>query len=479
MHKKWKIVFGVLLLLAAGLFIITQFLETPEVEVREAIPTNIKRSFSEEATITPRQERTIYAIHTARIEKLLVKEGSQVNAGDPIAVLDDSELQYSLQELKANLDILEGERRHLEEEPGQTQIESYQLRADEAREVLEAARRSLERIDSLYLESYELRVNEAQESLKTAENNYNRVKNLFEEDIVSLVEYETAREKVSQAENYLAQREQELQIFVEAEYEEAEELVKKAEYNLAQQEKALQILHESHQPSQGSRDSIEAQKRAVHAKMDLIEYQMGYYRLEAPISGTISFLEMGEGELVQPQVPLAKLFQDGDWQVETRVLTSDVHDIYPGMQVELLLEIRDEEIRFAGKVEEISPYAQESLSPLGLEEERVKITINPEIPEDIVLAPGYKLDVDFTTEELSGVLVAPKTALFPYQGEDALLVVENGQTRIQTVQTGMETRQDIVVTEGLEEGALFILDPQLSGVEEGTAVTYTIINEKE
>ncbi len=475
MHKKWKIVFGVLILLAAGLFIITQFLQTPEVEVREAIPTNIKSSFSEEGTIIPRQERTIYAMHTARIQELLVEEGSRVNAGDLLAILDDNELQYALQELEAGLDTLEGERRHLEDDPGQAQIESYQLRVEEAREDLEAASRNLARMDTLYLEPYELRLQEAQESLQTAERNYSRMQGLFEEEIVSLAEYETAREKVSQAENYLAQRQQELQIFVEAEYEEAEELVRKADYNLAQQEKALQILHESHQPSPGSRESIDAQKRAVHAKMDLIKYQMAYYQLEAPISGIISMLELAEGELAGPQTPLAKIFQDSNWQVESRVLTSDVHDIYPGMPVELLLEVRNEEISFPGEVEEISPYAEESRSPLGLEEERVKITINPEIPDDITLAPGYKLDVEFTTEELSGVLVAPQTALFPYQGEEALLVVENGRTRIQPVQTGLETRQEVVITEGLADGDLIILEPQLSDIEEGTAVTYKII----
>ncbi len=475
MKKKWLIVFGLLIVLVAAGFILSRVMQSPEVEVKQTEYREIKRSFTEEGEVVPLQERAVFSLHTARIKELLVDEGDLVSRGQVVAYLDDSQLHYTIQELEARLQGLEGEKLQLEQEPGAAQVESYRLRVQEAQESLEMARGNQERLDLLYLDVYELNVKQAQENLDSAQRNYSRMKRLFEAEVVSRVEYEEARELVTKADNHLAQQEQALKIFSEVEYEEARELVRKAEHNLEQQEKALQALYESYQPPKGSREVVDAQKRALQAQVDLVKHQAGQYRVTAPISGVVADIRAREGEITGPQASMMRLFQPENYHVEARVLTRDLYQLTDDMAVSLFLEVADKEVDFPGAVIQISPYAEKSHSPLGLEEERVKVTISPEVPDDVSIAPGYKLDVEFITEVLESELVVPKPALFTHQGEDALLVVENGLAALRYVKTGLETRQEVVVVDGLSEGDLVVLEPGANAITEGSRVSYRIV----
>lgn len=109
-----------------------------------------------------------------------------------------------------------------------------------------------------------------------------------------------------------------------------------------------------------------------------------------------------------------------------------------------------EDLVFPGKVTGIAPTAAEQVSALGLEEQRVKITVTPELPSDEELLPGTGLEVEFVTNRQEEVLVVPKTALFPYPDGEALWVVEKGKAKVQPVETGFENNSHLAITQGLE-----------------------------
>ena len=64
-----------------------------------------------------------------------------------------------------------------------------------------------------------------------------------------------------------------------------------------------------------------------------------------------------------------------------------------------------------------------------------------------------------------------KRLLFPYGEGDALWVVRNGKAEVQAVETGFENDREVVITEGLQEGDLVVLNPQLEGLKEGKKIT--------
>jgi len=261
---------------------------------------------------------------------------------------------------------------------------------------------------------------------------------------------------------------------------------KELNYQLREMEARLrginvQIEREAEKPTR----EAEAKKKVLQSERDALFSQVQRLRehkddshIYAPISGVVQRLQAEENGMASPEVPLMRLYkkegQEINYLVEARVLTRDVLDIYEGMQVKLTFERREEDLEFAGEVKEIYSYAETDISPLGLEEERVTVTISPDFPGDLQLGLGYRVEVEFITNRQEDVLWVPQTALFSYQGEDALMVVDENRTRIRKVNTGLETRRQVVIKEGLEEGDLVILNPEAKDLDEGSRVSYTL-----
>ena len=155
--------------------------------------------------------------------------------------------------------------------------------------------------------------------------------------------------------------------------------------------------------------------------------------------------------------------------VEVDVLTEDVLDVHEGMTVELIQNRRNGDVRFQGTVTNIDEMAHETQSALGLTEQRVKVTVEPQ--QGITsLHAGYAVDVRFTTLQQEHQLAVPKVALYPWNGGDAVFVVRNGRANVQSVTTGVETTDVVVVSKGLQAGDQIIKNPQLEGLQDGKRV---------
>ncbi|MDW7674484.1 MAG: HlyD family efflux transporter periplasmic adaptor subunit, partial [Bacillota bacterium] len=157
-------------------------------------------------------------------------------------------------------------------------------------------------------------------------------------------------------------------------------------------------------------------------------------------------------------------------EIEVFIRASEVASIDNGMSIKLTQNRKGENVDFEGTIIKIAPTAVETISALGLTEQRVKLNIDPKTPEELKLFPGYKLDVEFTIDERNNVIVVPKTVLFPYQTGEALWVIRDGVAEIQPVETGFNNDRNIVITSGLVAGDLVILNPQLEGLTAGKAI---------
>ncbi len=417
MKKKWKIIFGAILSVALIAVIFLFLFEGEEVEVIEVKAGDISRSFTEDGVIESPDERKIHSMVNSKIEELKVSKGERVEKGDLIAVLDDSELDYRIRELQANLMRIEGESRKLEQEPGEAELERM-----------------------------ELNIELAEDDKASAKDNYQRTKKLYEEGFVS-----------------------------EQAYEEAEKFVNEARYNVDLQKKSVEVLRESYEPPPGSEQIISAQRNAINSQIEFLKHQKkNYYQIKAPRGGVVTDLTAKEGEVINPQTPLLRIFHPGDYQLKVEVLTKDTYDIYEGMEVNLTLAKNEGDRKFTGEIKEIAPYAREDVSPLGLEEERVEVTIIPDTPEDLYIAPGYKLDVEFVTEKKLDQLVVPNTAVFDYEGVKAVFVVDDDRAKIKEVSTGLDTREDIVITSGINIGDLVIINPEREGIVEDDRISGVI-----
>ena len=248
--------------------------------------------------------------------------------------------------------------------------------------------------------------------------------------------------------------------------------IRKVSYLRAQDVKEMRKDLETNQ------EVLRAERNALYSQLERLREQKDDSRIYAPISGVVQHLQAEENGMASPEAPLMRLYkkegQEINYLVETRVLTRDVLEIYEGMQVKLTFERREEDLEFAGEVKEIYSYAETDISPLGLEEERVTVTVSPDFPGDLQLGLGYRVEVEFITNRHEDVLWVPQSALFSYQGEDALMLVDENRARVRTVNTGLETRRQVVIKEGLEEGDLVILNPGAKDLDEGSRVNFTV-----
>ncbi len=416
MKKKYKVMFGAL---AAAVIIALAFIQAlrPEaVDVLEVQPRTIYHSFTEDGTVKAGRALRVRPSYSGELETIEVEEGDAVERGAVLARLDTTEQEYTLKRLLAELDRLEGERVRMHEPPAAAKIRQ----AETAIEL-------------------------AGENLRIAEDRYRRLAPIYERGNISEVEWEQARDTYQSAKLHLKQREQE-----------------------------LEALIETHEPTAGSLHVMNARRNALEAQVALLRYQINRHSITAPYTGVVADIEPEVGDLVGPETPLLTLLQLDELRVEADVRPRDLHGLEPGMEVELIAERRDQDVSFGGKVLRISPHARIGLSPLGLEEDRVRVTIIPEIPSDLRIGPGYKLDVAFRTETREDQLVVPRTAVFTVNGEDALLVVEKGRAVVRRVTTDFETRREVSITEGLNPGDQVILDPRAADLDEGARVTATV-----
>lgn len=406
---KWSL-WGVFLLFVAvyTVYAKTQPLKAELIEIQ---PQTIAKTFSEEGKVISRDERDFYSSLAGRITSLPVEEGKLVKQGELLWRVDTEDLNYQLKQLKGQLTSLQGQEKQAFKEPYSSQIAAQKLALEQAGIQLEAANKNLNRVSSLYQEG------------------------AVSQDV----------------------------------FEEAEKAVKQARNLYSQQEQALNLIVEQQNPPKGTKEQFAGLRASLKAQIALLEYQKSMGIIYSPMNGKIKSVAVKEGMVVAPGTLLFTLFQPDQYEMEVFLLTEDIIYAKPGMKVKVIQESKAGDLAFAGEVTKIAPAAQEKVSPLGLIEQRVKVTVK--INGDIKnLLPGYSLDVEFTTHRESDKLAVPKTVLFPYNGKDALWVVREGRAVIQSVKKGFETDEYAVIEQGLKAGDQVIRNPQLEGLKEDKRV---------
>ena len=413
MKKKWKWIAGAVIALAILGPVVSQGFQSLQLELLEIKKTSIAKTFTEEGLVASDSEYPVSTVTGGKVIRIPVTEGQAVKKGTLLIQFDATELGFQAEQLEAQLKSIAGEE-------AKVLKDSYPAEVKKQEAALEQAKRNRE----------------------SAQKNFDRINSLYEASTVSKVEFEKAQEALQDAQSAVT---------IEA--------------------AALEALKAQHQPGGGTSQYYAGLKASLEAQLDSIEYQMDQCTLEAPSDGTVAQLSVKEGETVAPNSHVMKLLKKGLFKVEVFVLTEDVDSLRPGMEVTLIQDKLDEDITFSGIVSGIAPSAVEKTSALGLEEQRVKVTVLPEVPENLVLRPGYALDVKFKTAEENNQLVIPKTAVFSYKDGEAVWVVRKGKALIQPITKGFENDTEVAVTKGLKEGDFIILDPQAEGLKEGKRIS--------
>jgi HlyD family secretion protein len=191
-------------------------------------------------------------------------------------------------------------------------------------------------------------------------------------------------------------------------------------------------------------------------------------QLRAPVTGRILKI-VQESEVVVPSgVPLIEIGDPLDMEVVADLLSTDAVQVKPGASVRIG-GWGGSAIR--GRVKRVDPAGFLKVSALGIEEQRVRTTIDFVDPPEAWsrLGHDYRVIVHVTVWNSDNALTVPVGALFRRGDDWAVFAVRGGRARTTLVQIGHRNNRVAEVISGLTTGDRVVLHPS-DRVSDGTAV---------
>ena len=404
---KWTLL--ILLLLGTAGYGYWETMKPLPVELVTLQPGTLAVQLRETGTLTA-DTRDIHPQTALTIQMVFVSEGDHVEQGDVLCVLDPTPLENQLTAIAAQTESINASR--------------------------DAELRSLKDLIS----QQALRLAEARRQVAAAQAEQTRVSGLFDSNSATQAELDAATQALDGLRNAQSQVEREIgQLRAQAEKDDSET------------------------------DRVyQTQVGVLQAEAAVIEEELQKTDVKAPAAGTLTAVMATPGQPAVPGQPLFALMEDGPGYLEMFVLTEDAADLTVGMAADVVQETRTDDRHFPASIREIASSAESRVSPLGMVEKRVKVTLTTQEP--LALAVGSDVDVVIITHQQDHVMVIPKAAIFTFDGQDTVWVSRDGSAVRQPVTTGLESNLDVVVIDGLKSGDQLIRDPNVAGLKAGKRV---------
>lgn len=192
-------------------------------------------------------------------------------------------------------------------------------------------------------------------------------------------------------------------------------------------------------------------------------------QIRAPVTGSIlRIIQESEG-VVQAGTPLIDIGNPSDLEVVADLLSTDAVSVAAGAPV-LIDGWGGSQIR--GRVARVDPAGFVKISALGIEEQRVRTTIDFVDPPEAWsrLGHDYRVIVHIPVWSASDAITVPVAALFRKNENWAVFAVNSGRTRLMPVQIGQRNNRVAEVISGLAVGDQVVLHPS-DRIQEGVSVS--------
>lgn len=407
--KHKKLVWSTIMLMAcvAGIsgYIIMQQGQVVETAIVEK--GEIKHYVDDTGIVQSNKKQIVYIEGSGKITGINVSVGDSVKKGDTLLTMDKEDLELKLKDADSKI---EAAKAQLES----TDISNYANK----------------------IEAAQAEVDKAKVSYESAERNLKNSKTLYEGGAISKQELDNSEDTYKTAEAALRSSTNQL------------EDVKKG---------APSYLKEGYMADVD---------QAVILK-DSIMREINKQQVLSPTDGIVIEKLVEENSIGAPGTAAFLIGDTQSLELEANILSDDIYRVKIGNDVEISGKAIGDSI-LKGKVVKIAPEAKNITSSLGVNQKRVPITI--EIDDNTeLLKSGYDLDVKVITEAKSDTVVIPDSAVFDYQGNSCVFVVENGKTVIRQVKKGIESEKTIEILDGLGEGEKILPKPN-NEIKEGMKI---------
>lgn len=191
----------------------------------------------------------------------------------------------------------------------------------------------------------------------------------------------------------------------------------------------------------------------------------------SPIDGAILRVVRESAGPVTAGTPLVEVGDISTLEVVADFLTTDALAMPPGADAQLTDWGGDGAV--PARVRRVDPAAFTKVSALGLEEQRVHVILDLVGPPPRGLGDDFRVSTSVVTWKGADVLTVPSTALFRSGDSWAVFTVRSGRAHLRVVRTGHFDSTRTVIEQGLDVGAVVIVQPS-DAVRDGSRVTTAV-----
>jgi HlyD family secretion protein len=190
--------------------------------------------------------------------------------------------------------------------------------------------------------------------------------------------------------------------------------------------------------------------------------------VRAPVSGRVLKINQESEAVVQPGSPLIEIGDPRDLEIVADLLSSDAVQITTGASVRIDGWGGPP---ISGRVTRIDPAGFLKVSALGIEEQRVRVTINLVDPPEVWARLGhdFRVVVHVTVWKADDALTIPLGALFRKGDDWAVFTLRNGRAQVSEVNIGHRSARLAELLSGLTQGEEVVLHPS-DRISEGVKV---------
>lgn len=323
-----------------------------------------------------------------RVEKRLVEEGQLVEAGQVVARLDSSDLNWDVALRRAELQA--------------ARVAVAELEAGSRPEEIAAAKAAMDKAHALLTELengarvQEVAVAETALARATVEkgrlqSEFNRAARLVESHAVSTEQYEAtqAAYQVSIA----RQREAAEQLNLVKEGPRQEQ-IQQARAALAQTQAQYELVKTG--PRRETIEQARARVEQAESALRLAETRLGYAVLASPLSGIVLSENVEAGEYVAPGTPVVTVGDLENVWLRAYIQESDLGRVKVGQQVRVTTDTYPGKV-YDGRVSFVASQAEFTPKNVQTQQERVKLVyrVKVDIPNpNMELKPGMPADAE-------------------------------------------------------------------------------------
>lgn len=181
--------------------------------------------------------------------------------------------------------------------------------------------------------------------------------------------------------------------------------------------------------------------------------------VRSPVDGVVLRITQPSEATLPAGAPLLDVGDPKQVEVVADLLTTDAVQAQPGRRV--VIE-RWGGPPVQGRVTKVEPGAFTKVSALGIEEQRVRVVIEPEAPPPQwnLLGDGYRVTVRIITNSVAQAVLVPVGAVFPHgDGGMAAYRIDSGRAKLQVLEVAGRNGNEAWVRNGLQPGQPVIVYP--------------------